>query len=98
MNKKTLHDLSNLEGKFVLKRVDFNVPVKEGLFTYTNRITAAMPKIKNLLDNNAKVVLFTHLGRVASEILFVSVTTPSLTGTLKSTLVNTTFPSRFDKS
>ncbi len=67
MNKKTLHDLSNLDGKVVLTRVDFNVPVKEGVVTDTNRISAAMPTIKHLLDNNAKVVLFTHLGRVASE-------------------------------
>ncbi len=67
MNKKTLQDLSNLEGKVVLTRVDFNVPVKEGVVTDVNRISAAMPTIKHLLDNNAKVVLFTHLGRVASE-------------------------------
>ncbi len=67
MNKKTLHDLSNLEGKTVLTRVDFNVPIKDNQVTDVNRIKAAMPTIKYLLDNNAKVVLFTHLGRVASE-------------------------------
>ena len=67
MNKKTLNDLSNLEGKIVLTRVDFNVPIKNGQVTDVNRITAAMPTIKYLLDNKAKVVLFTHLGRVKSE-------------------------------
>ena len=67
MNKKTLKDLSNLEGKVVLTRVDFNVPIKDGIITDINRIKAALPTIKYLIDNNAKVVLFTHLGRIASE-------------------------------
>ncbi len=67
MNKKTLKDLSNLEGKTVLTRVDFNVPIKDGQVADVNRIKAAIPTIKYLLDNNAKVVLFTHLGRIASE-------------------------------
>lgn len=67
MNKKTLQDLNNLEGKVVLTRVDFNVPVKDGVVTDVNRITAAIPTIKYLLDNNSKVVLFTHFGRINSE-------------------------------
>jgi phosphoglycerate kinase len=67
MNKKTLHDLSNLEGKVVLTRVDFNVPLKDGQVSDVNRIKAALPTINHLIDNNAKVVLFTHLGRIASE-------------------------------
>ncbi len=67
MNKKTLHDLNHLEGKVVLTRVDFNVPIKDGKVADINRINAAIPTIKHLLDNNAKVVLFTHLGRIASE-------------------------------
>jgi len=67
MNKKTLKDVSNLEGKVVLTRVDFNVPIKDGIITDSNRIHAALPTIKYLIENNAKVVLFTHLGRIASE-------------------------------
>ena len=67
MNKKNLSDLSNLEGKVVLTRVDFNVPIKKGVITDTNRISAAIPTIKHLLEKNAKVVLFTHLGRITSE-------------------------------
>ncbi|BDU67715.1 MAG: phosphoglycerate kinase [Candidatus Tyloplasma litorale] len=67
MNKKTLNDLKDLNGKIVLTRVDFNVPIKDGVVTDTNRISAAFPTIKYLLENNAKVVLFTHLGRVTSE-------------------------------
>lgn len=67
MNKKTLNDLENLEGKVVLTRVDFNVPIKEGKITDVNRISAAFPTIKYLIENKAKVVLFTHLGRVDSD-------------------------------
>ena len=67
MNQKTLKDLTNLEGKVVLTRVDFNVPIKDGVITDTNRISAALPTIKYLIENKAKVVLFTHLGRIASE-------------------------------
>ncbi|NQX83140.1 MAG: phosphoglycerate kinase [Mycoplasmataceae bacterium] len=67
MNKKTLQDLSNIEGKVVLTRVDFNVPIKEGVITDTNRISAALPTIQYLLDKKSKVVLFTHLGRIDSE-------------------------------
>lgn len=67
MNKRNLNDLTNLEGKVVLTRVDFNVPIKKGVITDTNRISAALPTIKQLIENKAKVVLFTHLGRIASE-------------------------------
>lgn len=66
MNKKTLKDL-NVENKRVLVRVDFNVPIKEGIITDTNRIEASLTTIKYLIDNNAKVVLMSHLGRPKGE-------------------------------
>lgn len=67
MNKKTLNDLKDVEGKIVLTRVDFNVPIKNGEITDVNRILAAIPTIKYLVEKNAKIILFTHLGRIASE-------------------------------
>ena len=67
MNKRTLKDLGNIEGKTILVRVDFNVPVKNGEVMDVNRINAALPTINYLIDNKAKVVLFSHLGRVESE-------------------------------
>ncbi len=67
MNKRTLNDLKDLEGKVVLTRVDFNVPIKKGVVTDANRISAAIPTIKKLVEEKAKIVLFTHLGRINSE-------------------------------
>ena len=64
--KKTIQDVK-LNGKKVLIRVDFNVPMKNGVITNDNRIVQALPTIKYALDNNAKVVLFSHLGRVKTE-------------------------------
>ena len=64
--KKTIKDVK-LDGKKVLIRVDFNVPMKNGVITNDNRIVQALPTIKYALDNNAKVVLFSHLGRVKTE-------------------------------
>ena len=66
MAKKIVSDL-NVEGKTVLVRVDFNVPMKDSVITDDNRIVQALPTINYLLDNNAKVVLFSHLGRVKTE-------------------------------
>lgn len=63
---KTIKDM-NLENKKVLIRCDFNVPMKEGKIVDDTRITAAIPTIKYALDNNAKVILFSHLGRVKEE-------------------------------
>lgn len=66
MSKKVVTDLS-VEGKTVLVRVDFNVPMKDSVITDDNRIVQALPTINYLLDKNAKVVLFSHLGRVKTE-------------------------------
>lgn len=66
MAKKTVEDLQ-VQGKTVLVRVDFNVPMKDGVITNDNRIVAALDTIKYLVNNNAKVVLFSHLGKVKTE-------------------------------
>ena len=63
---KTIKDMI-LENKKVLIRCDFNVPMKEGKIVDDTRITAALPTIKYCIDQNAKVVLFSHLGRVKEE-------------------------------
>ena len=63
MAKKSVTDLS-VEGKKVIVRVDFNVPHKGDVVTDDNRIVAALPTIKYLLDHNAKVILLSHLGKI----------------------------------
>ncbi|MBQ8613694.1 MAG: phosphoglycerate kinase, partial [Ruminiclostridium sp.] len=62
LNKKNVEDL-NVKGKKVLVRVDFNVPMKEGVITNDNRIVAALPTINKLVENGAKIVLCSHLGK-----------------------------------
>ena len=66
MTKKVVTDLA-VTGKKVLVRADFNVPMKDGEITNDNRIVQALPTIEYLLENNAKVILFSHLGKVKTE-------------------------------
>ncbi len=63
---KTIRDF-DLSGKKVIIRVDFNVPMKDGKITDDNRIKASLKTIKYALDNNAKVILLSHLGRIKTE-------------------------------
>lgn len=67
LNKKTVDDLKDLQGKKVLVRCDFNVPLKEGVIQNYNRIDGAIPTIKKLLDQGAKVILCSHLGKPKGE-------------------------------
>ncbi|MBU3803941.1 MAG: phosphoglycerate kinase [Candidatus Cellulosilyticum pullistercoris] len=69
LNKKTVDDLSNLQGKKVLVRCDFNVPLKDGVIQNYNRIDGALPTIKKLLEQGAKVILCSHLGKPKGEAL-----------------------------
>ena len=67
LNKKTVDDLKDLKGKKVLVRCDFNVPLKDGVIQNFNRIDGALPTIKKLLDQGAKVILCSHLGKPKGE-------------------------------
>ncbi len=66
LNKMTVEDLE-VSGKRVLVRCDFNVPLKDGVITSDKRIVASLPSIKYLIENNAKVILCSHLGRPKGE-------------------------------
>ncbi|MGY3703699.1 phosphoglycerate kinase [Vagococcus martis] len=66
MAKRTVEDL-DLNGKKVLIRVDFNVPIKDGKITNDNRIVAALPTINYVIEHGGKAILFSHLGRVKTE-------------------------------
>ena len=67
-NKKTIEDI-DVKGKKVLVRCDFNVPLKDGVITDENRLNGALPTIKYLMENGAKVILCSHLGKDASKSL-----------------------------
>ena len=66
LNKKSVDDI-NVNGKRVLCRCDFNVPLKEGAITDINRLTAALPTIKKLIADGGKVILCSHLGKPKGE-------------------------------
>ncbi len=66
LNKKSVDDI-DVKGKKVLVRCDFNVPLKNGVITDTNRLTAALPTIKKLVNDGGKVILCSHLGKPKGE-------------------------------
>jgi hypothetical protein len=66
---KTIDSLGDLNGKRVLVRCDFNVPLKDGKITDDGRIRAALPTLQKLLDSGAKVITMAHLGRPKGQVM-----------------------------
>ena len=64
--KKTVKDI-NVQGKRAIVRCDFNVPMKEGVITDDIRIVSALPTVKYLMEQGAKVILMSHMGRPDGE-------------------------------
>ena len=66
---KQLDNDKNIEGKRVLLRVDFNVPINGGSITETSRIQKVLPAIKSLINKKAKIIIISHLGRPKGKIV-----------------------------
>ena len=66
---KQLEKDRNIEGKRVLLRVDFNVPLNNGSITETSRIKKVLPTIKSLINKKAKIIIISHLGRPKGKII-----------------------------
>ncbi|RIX60020.1 phosphoglycerate kinase [Paenibacillus nanensis] len=69
MNKKSVRDVAELQGKRVFVRVDFNVPIENGKITDDKRIRETLPTINYLIEKGAKVILASHLGRPNGEVV-----------------------------
>src|SRR5690625_1724853 len=68
MTKKTLRDI-DVQGRKVFCRVDFNVPIENGVITNDKRIKSVLPTIQYLIDNGAKVILASHFGRPKGQVV-----------------------------
>ncbi|MCL6457164.1 MAG: phosphoglycerate kinase [Gorillibacterium sp.] len=68
MNKKSIRDIADLAGKRVFVRVDFNVPLENGVITDDNRIAETLPTVKYLIEQGAKIILASHLGRPQGQV------------------------------